>query len=143
MSRNGAQVATAIEPGRNGFEEIGSIPRSPRLIWLFKWQQRVTRIEAWCDTDNAGCIRIIKSVSGCALMLGSSTVRSHALSSGELGYFGLVSAASQTFGLQSILLDWRWKFNAHVWMDSTAGFAIGSRRGPGRVKHIDTVFLLV
>ena len=37
-------------------------------------------------------------------------------------------------------LDWRWKFNAHVWMDATAGIAIGSRRGFGRVKHIDTVF---
>ena len=26
-------------------------------------------------------------------------------------------------------------------MDATAGIAIGSRRGLGRVKHIDTVFL--
>ena len=46
-------------------------------------------------------------------------------------------------GLQSVLLDWRWKFSAPVWMDATAGFAIGSRRGLGRVKHIDTVFLWV
>ena len=46
-------------------------------------------------------------------------------------------------GLQSILLDWGWKFNAHVWMDATPGIAIGSRRGLGRVKHIDTVFLWV
>ena len=28
-------------------------------------------------------------------------------------------------------------------MDATAGIAIGSRRGLGRVKHIDTVFLWV
>ena len=28
-------------------------------------------------------------------------------------------------------------------MDATAGVAIGSRRGLGRVKHIDTVFLWV
>ena len=28
-------------------------------------------------------------------------------------------------------------------MDATAGIAIGSRRGLGRVKHIETVFLLV
>ena len=32
---------------------------------------------------------------------------------------------------------------AHVWMDATAGIAIGSRRGLGKVKHIDTVFLWV
>ena len=29
----------------------------------------------------------------------------------------------------------------HMWMDATAGAAIGSRRGLGRVKHIDTIFL--
>ena len=121
----------------------------PRLI-LFKWQKRVTRIEAWCDTDHAGCIRIRKSVSCCALMLGNSSVSNYckgqaviALNSGEAQYFGLVSAASPTFGLQSILLVCGWKFNAHVWMDATAGIAVGSRRGLERVKHIDTVFLWV
>ena len=46
-------------------------------------------------------------------------------------------------GLESIVLDSGWKFKAHVWMDATAGIAIGSRRGLGRVKHIDTVFLWV
>ena len=46
-------------------------------------------------------------------------------------------------GLQSIVLDWRWKFNVHVWMDATAGIVIGSRRRLGGVKHIDTVFLWV
>ena len=122
----------------------------PRLVWVFKWQKRVTRIETWCDTDHAGCIRTRKSVSGCALMLGVSTVCTYckgqaviALSSGEAEYYGLVSAASQMLGLQSILQDWGWKFNCHVWMDATAGIAIGSRRGLGRVKHIDTVFLWV
>ena len=117
----------------------------PRLDWLFKWQKRVTRIESWCDTDHAGCIRTRKSVSGCASMLGDSTVSTYciALSSGEAEYYGLVSATSQMLGLQSILLDWGWKFNAHVRMDATAGIAIGSRRGLGRVKHIDTVFFWV
>ena len=115
----------------------------PRLVWLFKWQKRVTRIESWSDTDHAGCIRTRKSLSGCALMLGGSTVSTYckgqaviALSSGEAEYYGLVSATSQMLGLQSILFDWGWKFNA-------AGFAIGSRRGLGRVKHINTVFLWV
>ena len=122
----------------------------PRLIWLFKWEKRVRRVEACCDTDHAGCIRTRKSVSGCALMLGYSTVSTYckgqaviALRSGEAEYCGLVSAASQTLWLHSILLHWRWKFKVHVWMDVTAGIAIGSRRGLGREKHIDTVFLWV
>ena len=51
-----------------------------------------------------------------------------ALSSGEAEYNGLVRATSQMLGLQSMLLDWGWMFNAHVWMDATAGIVIGSRR---------------
>ena len=81
-------------------------------------------------------------------MLGSSTVSTYckgqaviALSSGESEYCGLVSAASQT--LQGIILDWGLKFHAYVWMGATAGIATGSRRGLGRVKHIDTVFFTV
>ena len=111
----------------------------PRLVRLFRWQKRVTRLESWSDTDHAGCIRTRKSVSGCALMLGSSTVCTYckgqaviALSSGEAEYYGLVSATSEMLGFQSILLDRGWKF-----------IAIGSRRGLGRVKHVDTVFLWV
>ena len=83
-------------------------------------------------------------------MLGNGTVSTYckgqaviALSSGEAEYYGLVRATSHMLGLQSVLLDWRWKFKAHVWMDATTGIAIGSRRGLGRVKHIDTVFLWV
>ena len=82
------------------------------------------------------------------MTLGSSTAATFckgqaviALSSGEAEYYGLVSAASQSLGLQSVLLDWGWRFGVHIWMDATAGIAIGSRRGLGRVKHIDTVFL--
>ena len=45
----------------------------PRFVWLFRWPKRVMRIETWCDTDHAGCIRTRKRVSGCALMLGDST----------------------------------------------------------------------
>ena len=58
-------------------------------------------------------------------MLGVSTVSTCwkgqaviALSSGEAECYGLVSATSQVLGLQSIR---GWKFNAHVWMDATAG----------------------
>ena len=49
----------------------------PRLVWLFKWQKRVTRIESWCDTDHTVYVRTRKSVSGCALMLGGSTVSTY------------------------------------------------------------------
>ena len=86
-----------------------------RLVGLLKWQKRATRIESWCDPYHAGCIRTRKSVSGCALMLGNCKGQAAiALSCGEAEYYGLVSATSQMLGLQSVLLDRRWKFKAHV-----------------------------
>ena len=45
MSRLGAQIATAVEPGRNGFEEIGSIPRSASEIDL------VIQVAEACHTN--------------------------------------------------------------------------------------------
>ena len=99
----------------------------PRLVSMFKWQKRVTRIESRYDTDHAGCIRPSKSVSGCALMVGNSTVCTYckgqaviALSSGEAEYYGLVSATSQ----HSRHCDWK---QTRTWS----------------VKHIDNVFLWV
>ena len=101
----------------------------PRLVWLVKWQKRVARIESRCDTDHAGCIRTKQSVSGCALMLGDSSVCTYckgqaviALSSGEAECCGSVSAPSKMLGLQSILLDWGWTFGARVWMHATGAF---------------------
>ena len=43
----------------------------------------------------------------------------------------------------SMAKDWGILLKGHVWMDATAGMAIGSRRGLGKVKHIDTAFLWV
>ena len=66
-----------------------------------------------------------------------------ALSSGEAEYYGLVTGVSQALGIGVLAQDWGVKLRHHVWMDATAGMAIGSRRGLGRVKHTDTVYLWV
>ena len=42
-----------------------------------------------------------------------------------------------------MLEDWNIKAEIQIWMDATAGMAIGQRRGLGKVKHIDTTFLWV
>ena len=120
----------------------------PRLVQIFKYQTEIKAMEMWCDSDHAGCVRSRKSTSGGVLMLGGCCIRAYckqqaviALSSGEAEYYGLVSAASNLLGDHSLALDWGIRLRPHIWMDATAGIAIGSRRGLGRVKHIDTVFL--
>ena len=87
---------------------------------------------------------------GGVIILGKATIKTYcngqaviALSSGEAEYYGLVSGISQGLGEKAMLADWDINVDVQLWMDATAGIAIGSRRGLGRVKHIDTVFLWV
>ena len=120
------------------------------MVQKFPYQTSVPCVTVWADTDHAGCVRTRKSTSGGVILLGRSTIHTYskgqaviALSSGEAEYYGLVSGVSQAMGMVSMALDWGIRLRAHVWMDATAGIAIGSRRGLGKVKHIDTVFLWV
>ena len=87
---------------------------------------------------------------GGVIQLGKGTIKTYskgqaviALSSGEAEYYGLVSGISNGLGEQSLLADWDIAVNLQVWMDATAGIAIGRRRGLGRVKHVDVAFLWV
>ena len=42
----------------------------PRIITLFKYQDVVTIIDGWADSDYAGCRKTRKSTSGGLIMLG-------------------------------------------------------------------------
>jgi hypothetical protein len=120
----------------------------PRLVQRFPVQGAVRELECWADADHAGCIRTRKSTSGGVIMFGSSCIKTYSkgqavisLSSGESEYYGLVSGMASLLGEVAVARDWGLSLSARVWMDASAGIAIGSRRGLGRVKHIDTVFL--
>ena len=102
-----------------------------RLVWLFKW--RIVLHES-----NPGVIRTMQAVSEPVFLVvrrcwvavpsarsAENRPRWHSVPA-KRSFYGLVSATSKMFGLHSILLDWGWKFNARVWMDATAGIAIGS-----------------
>ena len=65
------------------------------------------------------------------------------LSSGEAEYYGMVTAIANALGDVALAADWGVRLEPQIHMDATAGISIGSRRGLGRVKHIDTVFLWV
>ena len=66
-----------------------------------------------------------------------------ALHSGEAEYYGLVSISSELLGQKALCQDWGLVVAIEALLDATTGIAIGSRRGLGRVKHIDTVILWV
>ena len=122
----------------------------PRLVWTFGWQACTDIIDVSTDANWCGCKLTRKSTSGAVVMLGRNQLHSVcrgqaviALSSGEAEYYGLVTGSSEGLGDQSLAKDFGILLKLHIWMDATAGAAIGSRRGLGRVKHIDTIFLWV
>ena len=122
----------------------------PRVVQRLRYQDKFTHLTAFCDSDHAGCIRTRKSTSGVVIVLGHNQVRSLcrgqaviALSSGEAEYYALVTCISEALGDQSALADWGIKVKLTILMDATAGKSIGSRRGLGKVKHINTIFLWV
>ena len=62
-----------------------------------------------------------------------------ALSSGEAEYYGLVKASAQSIGVKSILTDLgvTVPIDLSVRSDSSAAIAIATRRGFGKVRHIE------
>ena len=73
----------------------------------------------------------------------SSTLASVSLSSGEAEFYGVVRAAGQGLGYQSLLRDFGLNLPLRVWTDSSAAVGICSRQGLGGQRHIATHSLWV
>ena len=73
----------------------------------------------------------------------SSTQSVIALSSGEAEYYGVVRGSATCKCTQSILKDMGVKLELEVLTDSSAAKGIATRRGLGKVRHVDTCQLWV
>jgi hypothetical protein len=111
---------------------------------VYKYQGPVEYVTVCTDTDYAGCHRTRKSTSGGVLMHGNHVVKSWSstqnivsLSTGEAEYYGLVKGAAQAIGLQSMLRDINVHLKVKVKTDASAAKGIATRRGIGRVRHIE------
>ena len=67
----------------------------------------------------------------------SSTQQVIALSSGEAEYYGMVKGAGNALGISGVLQDMGIKYDVVVYTDSSAAKGISSRRGLGKVRHIE------
>ena len=110
----------------------------------YPYQERPKELVVWTDTDYAGCKRTRKSTSGGVVMWGKHLIKSWsstqtvvALSSGEAEYYGMVKGASVALGLQAVLSDFDVNCNIVLKSDASAAIAIASRRGLGKVRHIE------
>jgi hypothetical protein len=123
---------------------------APRMVVKYGFQKLPSKIVVWTDSDFAGCSKTRKSTSGGVVMFGghclktwSSTQEVISLSSGEAEYYALVKAVSQGIGIRNLLQDLGIVVDIEVNMDASAAKAIASRKGCGKIRHIDVATLWV
>ncbi len=134
-------------PGQADLESLRRLARylldSPRVVYDFPWGSSSEQLVVYADTDFAGCTATRRSTSGgCALWAGmlvkhwSTTQKAITLSSGEAELGGVVKAASEALGLQSVARDLGIHVEIALCTDSSAAVGICRRAGIGRVRHL-------
>ena len=120
------------------------LKRRPRYIIWFMFQPMTRTIVVSTDADWAGEHSTRKSTSGGIMQLGQHVLKSWAstqsviaLSSGESEFYSIVKGASQALGMQSLMNDLNVTCGIKVLTDATTGKSIASRRGLGKVRHVD------
>ena len=121
----------------------------PRLAYQFYWQE-AAELDAYVDTDFAGCSVTRRSTSGGVLCRGrhllkhwSTTQKGVTLSSGEAELAGVVKGTAEALGLQSVARDLGVDVKVRVRADSSAALGICQRSGIGKVRHLAVAQLWV
>jgi len=114
----------------------------PRMVYEYPWQAE-QGIDAYVDTDFAGCTTTCRSTSGGCIVRGQHLLKHWAvtqktvtLSSGEAELAGLVKGSAEGLGLQSVAKDLGIEVELKVLGDSSAAIGICRRTGIGRVRHL-------
>ena len=124
--------------------------RRGAVVLKFERQRDGLPIVVFTDSDWAGCRRTRRSTSGGAIMIGGHCVRTWsttqapiALSSAEAEYYAMVEGAVKAKGLESMLKELGMPQDEPLVLlsDSSAARAFASRRGVGRMRHIETRML--
>ena len=71
-------------------------------------------------------------------MCASFTQAVISLSVGEVEFYASVKVACRVIGLSALAVDIGWSLKPRLWSDSSASIGIGSRRGAGSIRHIQT-----
>lgn len=122
----------------------------PRLVSFYPWHKETSHIVIYSDTDYAVCKVTRGSTSGGVIMAGSHCVKTWSsiqlvltLSSGEAELVGLAKGVGYALGVKSMCQDLGWKVSVEVRADATAPIGMASRRGTGKVRHLDVSHLWI
>lgn len=140
-----------VKPKRGSWKRFKKIARfilgRSSVTWKYDWQEQCDRLDVYTDSDWGGGVGSRRSTSGGVLMLGSHCIRAWsstqgavALSSAEAEFYAMVEGALRGKGLVSLARELGLCDVAHtlkVFTDSSAAKSFVSRRGLGKMKHIE------
>ena len=115
-------------------------------VWQFPWQSdSEANLMTYTDSDWAGCLKTRRSTSGGAMVLGRHCLRTWsttqpvvAMSAAEAEYYSMVEGATRAIGLKAMLSELGCCVHAVVIStDSSSAKSFASRRGLGKMRHID------
>ena len=147
-------VQKPTEKSMTNLKRLGRyLKKHPRLVQLFVEQTstaNVVRLDVCGHSDHAGCLKTRKSMTGMVLMrdahclkVSRHTQSTISLSSGESEHNGIVKCAAIGSGARSMLAGFGMCADVVVRTDSSSGLAVGSRRGLGRLWHVQSRYLWV
>ena len=135
------------KPTKMSWDKLKRLARflvgQPRMVMWFGWQNDGSVLDAYTDTDFAGCHLTRRSTSGGIAMRGSHPIKhwsqtqtTVALSSGEAELTGICKGASIGLGLQAVAKDLGLCWDLCVHSDATAAIGICNRKGLGKIRHL-------
>jgi hypothetical protein len=117
------------------------------VVWKYEWQDDGAEIVLYTDSDWAGCRRTRRSTSGGLILVGnhciktwSSTQLPIALSSAEAEYYSMVDGTARCLGARSMCAEIGVIAQGPIllYADASAARAFASRRGVGKMRHLET-----
>ena len=124
------------------------LARHRRAVQKFRHQDLPHRFDVFCDSNWAEGKGSRKSTSGGCVKLGSHVIKSWAstqavvaLSSGEAEYYAILKGVSVARGTQAMADDLGIFLPITVYTDSSAAKGMAMRRGLGKTRHLEVIYL--
>ena len=116
----------------------------PTCTYQYEWQCEPDGLQGFSDSDWAGCRRTRRSTTGGVVMHGthlihhwSRTQVGIALSSAEAELNSMLKCAQELICMRQYLLEMCMEKRLSIQGDSSAALGIASRKGCGKVKHLE------
>ena len=146
--------ASMSRPTQRSWRQLKQLGRylvgKPDMTWEYKAGAQTDMIDVYVDSDWAGDRQQRKSTSAGLVIVGgivvkswSRTQRGRSLSSAEAEYYAIVTGAAEALAVQALAEELGWKMSVRVHTDSSAAKAVASRRGLGKLRHIELKYLWV